>query len=91
MQVQGARADVPHEHLQCLEHPKPLIVIPGLKPRHCVCRYEERGQSICTDSYLEDVFDTFSNAENEMGADAYDAACRDWGATKGEIVFHYRM
>jgi len=53
-------------------------------------RWEERGRNISADSYVEDIFDDYSNDDNEMSAESFEACCREWGWSRGEVFYHFR-
>mmetsp|Transcript_24719 Transcript_24719/g.67372 ORF Transcript_24719/g.67372 Transcript_24719/m.67372 type:complete len:971 (-) Transcript_24719:3284-6196(-) len=53
-------------------------------------RLDLRSGDIQTDSYIEDIFDSRCSDEGDLPQENFEAICRDWGYTKGEIYFHYR-
>ncbi|GAX76994.1 hypothetical protein CEUSTIGMA_g4441.t1 [Chlamydomonas eustigma] len=53
-------------------------------------RYEQRSGGISSDSPVEDIFDEYSNEENEMYLPSFEACLREWGSTKSEIHFFFR-
>jgi hypothetical protein len=54
------------------------------------CRYEQRSGGISSDSPVEDIFDEYSNEENEMHLPSFEACLREWGSTKSEIHFFFK-
>lgn len=67
--------------------------MPEAPPAHFVARrrrYDARSGDIYGDSYLEDIFDDHSNDDGEMSGEQFEAACREWGYTRGEVHFHFR-